>query len=96
MTSGRITSAPGLADYLFAMRAKRNIAGHAFQQVRLRVLEAGEERGAEKPGHEPDHGGVQQGPSQDAEIERRSDRTQRGRERRGPAGALLLRGVPRS
>ena len=83
MTSGRSTSGAGLADDLFAVRAKRGVAGDAFEQERLRVLEAGEEGGAEQPGDESDHRGVQQGSSQDAEIERgRRDRAQRGRERR--------------
>ena len=89
MTNGRRTSAPGLADDLFAVRAERGVAGDAFEQERLGVFEAREERRADEPGPEPDQRGVQQGSSQDAEIERRRDRPQRRRERRCPARALV-------
>ena len=74
MTSGCRTSAAGLAHDLFAMCAERRVAGDAFEQERLRVLEAGEEAGAEEPGGESDHRGVQQSSSQDPEIEGRGDR----------------------
>ena len=82
--------APGLADDLFAMRAERGVAGDAFEQERLRVFEAREEAPRRcSPAPNPTSGGVQQGSSQDAEIERRRDRAQRRRKRRRPAGALV-------
>ena len=78
----------GFADDLFAVRAERRIASNAFEQERLRMLEAREEPGADQPGHESDQRRVEERSSEDAEIERRRDGAQHRRERRRPARAL--------
>ena len=89
--TGRKTRRPASPTIFSPCARSGRVAGEAFEQKRLRVLEAGEERRAEEPGHEPDQRGVQQGSSQDAQVERGSDRAQRRRERRGPARALVVR-----
>ena len=68
--NGCRTSGPALAEDLLAVGAQRRVAGEPLEQKRLRVLEAGEERGADEARREPNHRRVEQRPPQDAQVER--------------------------
>ena len=88
MTSGRSDQRPASPRIFLAVSAKRRVAGDTFEQEGLRVLESGEEGGAEQAGGESDHRGVEQRPAQDPEIERGRHGTKCGGERRRTTGEL--------